>query len=125
MISEDRAQSTVVIPASRTDVWEAVTEPDRLSEWFGADVVEMDLRPGGRIVFRNPDGTVRRALIEAVEPPARIAFRWLPVEQRPDGSLEQIPHTSVEMLLDETPDGTQVTVVETPMTGLRESLLVR
>ena len=41
----------VTLPVARQEVWEALTEPDRLRAWFGARV-EWDLRPGAR-----PDST--------------------------------------------------------------------
>ncbi len=37
----------IVLPAPREDVWDALTDPDRLAEWFANDV-DFDLRPGRR-----------------------------------------------------------------------------
>ena len=37
----------IVLPATRDDVWDALTDEDRLEEWFANDV-ELDLRPGRR-----------------------------------------------------------------------------
>src|ERR671933_1655180 len=36
----------IVVPAPPEEVWEALTEPERLEEWF-ANEVELDVRPGG------------------------------------------------------------------------------
>ena len=36
----------VVFPAAPDEVWEALTEAERLEEWFANDV-ELDARPGG------------------------------------------------------------------------------
>src|SRR5947208_387171 len=36
----------IVFPAPPEEVWEALTEPERLEEWF-ANEVELDARPGG------------------------------------------------------------------------------
>ena len=62
--------------------------------------------------------TVRRALVEEVEPLRRLAFRWLP---DPGG----MPRTRVEFALDPHPDGTLLTVVEAPLWsgGLQVRLL--
>src|SRR5262245_33418325 len=53
------------------DLWEAVTDPERLRRWYG--VVEGDLRPGGEFHIYIPgpdiDGTGR---VEACEPPRRL-----------------------------------------------------
>jgi len=41
----------IVLPTTREDAWEALTEPSRLEEWFATEV-ELDLREGGAAVFR-------------------------------------------------------------------------
>ncbi|MDQ1397620.1 MAG: hypothetical protein QOG64_2879, partial [Acidimicrobiaceae bacterium] len=67
----------VVLPAGVDEVWEAITDPRRLAEWFGADV-DLDLWPGGNAEFRGDDGEVRRGVVEEVEPCRRLAYRWWP-----------------------------------------------
>jgi uncharacterized protein YndB with AHSA1/START domain len=90
-------------------VWAAVTEPERLSEWFGATAVEVELRPGGRITFER--GAARwRGLVEAAEPPRRFAFRWLARDDQPPSA-----RTRVEFLLEPVEGGTRLTVRETPL----------
>jgi uncharacterized protein YndB with AHSA1/START domain len=91
----------ITIPATPAEVWPALTQSDEVSVWFGA-YVELDVRPGGRAVFRWSDGTVRHAVVEEVEPEHRLSFRW----------LEAIPSTRVEITLDEVAEGTRVRVVE-------------
>ena len=91
----------ITIPATAAEVWPALTHSDEVSVWFGADV-ELDVRPGGRGVFRWSDGTERHAVVEEVEPEHRLSFRW----------LEAIPSTRVEITLDEVAEGTRVRVVE-------------
>ena len=65
----------VVLPAARDEVWAALTEAERLEEWF-ANEVELDVRPGGSGVFRWGDGSVREAIVEEVDPERRLGFRW-------------------------------------------------
>ena len=103
----------VVLPASPAEVWPAVSEAEDVSAWFGADA-ELDVRPGGRGVFRWPDGTERRAVIEDVDPGRRLVFRWLPFERTAEGAVVMVPSTRVEITLDEVPGGTRVRVVEQP-----------
>src|SRR5258708_31520430 len=78
MRSRARVEKRVVYPVGREEVWAAITRPEELSRWFGMEVVSLDLRPAGRIVFKDGGGTSRRALVEEVEPPCRFVFRWLP-----------------------------------------------
>jgi uncharacterized protein YndB with AHSA1/START domain len=89
----------IVLPASRDEVWDALTEPDRLEEWFANDV-ELDLRPGGGASFRWSNGEERRATVVEVETERRLAFEW-----EDEGE--------VEFTLEDDADGTRLTVVET------------
>ena len=93
-----------VLPGGRDEVWRALTDPARLSEWF-ANEVELDLRPGGEGVFRWDDGTERRATVEEVEDERRFAFTWEEEGDEP---------TRVEITLEDADAGTEVTVVESP-----------
>jgi uncharacterized protein YndB with AHSA1/START domain len=83
----------------REEVWAALTEPERLEDWFANDV-EIDLRPGGGASFRWSNGEERHATVTEVEPERRLAFEW-----DDDGA--------VEFTLDDHPDGTRLTVRET------------
>jgi uncharacterized protein YndB with AHSA1/START domain len=94
----------VVFPASSDEVWDALTDPERLSDWF-ANEVELELRPGGSGVFRWDDGSVRVAEVDAVEEGERFAFRWRDEEG-------EVAETRVELVLTEVEGGTQVTVRE-------------
>ena len=89
----------ILLPSPREEVWEALTDPERLEDWF-ANEVEIDLREGGDATFRWSNGEERHAVITEVEPERRLAFEW-------DEEGE------VEFTLDDDVDGTRLTVVET------------
>src|SRR5688572_14443486 len=63
----------VVLDAPVEEVWSALTEPERLEEWFANDV-ELELEPGGEGTFRWDDGEERHAVVEEVDPERRFAF---------------------------------------------------
>jgi uncharacterized protein YndB with AHSA1/START domain len=65
----------IVLPTTRDDAWEALTEPDRLEEWFATEV-ELDHREGGAAVFRWGDGDVRTAEVVTVEDEERLVLRF-------------------------------------------------
>src|SRR5881275_1709617 len=65
----------IVLPATRDDVWDALTDAERLEDWFANDV-ELDLRPGGGASFRWSNGEERHATVTEVEPERRLAFDW-------------------------------------------------
>lgn len=102
----------LVLPAAPEDVWEALTDPERLGEWFGADV-SGELQTGEVTAFRMPDGTERRALVETVDPPRRLVFRWLPYERDASGELRERETSRVEIDCVPVSDGTRLRVVET------------
>jgi uncharacterized protein YndB with AHSA1/START domain len=89
----------IFLPARPDEVWDALTEPERLADWF-ANEVEIDLRPGGTVTFRWSNGEERRGTLTEVEPEERLAFEW-----DDDGE--------VEFTLTEADGGTQLEVVET------------
>jgi uncharacterized protein YndB with AHSA1/START domain len=89
----------VHLDAEPSEVWDALTDADRLGDWFGADV-DGEPRSGEILRFRSPDGEERRALVERVEPVRRLTFRWLDEPSR------------VDITIEEAPDGTVLRVVE-------------
>ena len=89
----------IVVPEAPDEVWEALTEPERLEDWFASDV-ELDARPGGEGVFRWGDGEERRAVVREIEEAERLVLDW------DDGG-------SVAIELETVVGGTRVHVVET------------
>lgn len=103
----------VIVEAPLEEVWAALTARERLGAWFGADV-ELEVRPDGPVSFRFADGSVRRGVVETVEPPERFAFRWRVVGIGDEGASAG-NGTTVEFRLSRTDDGrTLVVVTEDP-----------
>ena len=96
---------TYAAPPQR--VWQAWTDPQALSSWFGpgeersVTQADLDVRPGGRytIAFRTPDGEENRVsgVYEEVVEPRVLSFSWawqstpdrvsfVRVELQPDGA---------------------------------------
>jgi uncharacterized protein YndB with AHSA1/START domain len=105
-------ERSLVLPTSREELWAALTQPEHLSAWFGATVIELEPWAGGRVVFRDRDGTIRRGLVRDVDAPRRFAFRWLPITEGPGGFSDPVPGTSVEFVLEAETGGTRLTVRE-------------
>jgi uncharacterized protein YndB with AHSA1/START domain len=88
----------IVVPEEPSEVWESLTEPERLEEWFATEV-ELDARPGGEGVFRWGDGDERHAVVRVAEDAERLVLDW------DDGG-------SVAIELETVVDGTRVRVIE-------------
>ena len=73
----DRIEQDVYIAAPVSRVWEVVTEPRHVGMWFGnGEPAEIELHPGGRIVFDHGDHGKLPAVIEKVDEPNLLSFRW-------------------------------------------------
>jgi uncharacterized protein YndB with AHSA1/START domain len=123
---DEPIERRITLDAPLERVWEAVTGPDHLEAWLGGEV-ELDARPGAPITVRWPDGSTSRGLIERVDPPRRLTFRW----RRISGaglSLDVGDPTRVEFVLEPADDGlrTIVTVTErdAPMPGTPTPVLM-
>jgi uncharacterized protein YndB with AHSA1/START domain len=99
-----QVEREIVFPESPGEVWEALTEPERLEEWFATEV-ELDARPGGAGIFRWGDGEERRATVREASEQERLVLDW------DDGG-------EVVVELEEVDGGTRLRVVEsTPEFG--------
>ena len=99
-----------MLEAPLDEVWEALTDPEQLEEWFANDV-ELELEPGGEGTFRWDDGEERRAVVEEVDHGRRFAYTW------DEG------HVAIE--LEEVEAGTRVVVTETGEPGWSAALSLR
>jgi uncharacterized protein YndB with AHSA1/START domain len=83
-----------IYDAPRSLVWEAMTEPRHVRQWWGGagvsnPVCEMDVRPGGRWehVMRFPDGRELHMsfIFLEVEEPARLVWQSADHRQKKEG----------------------------------------
>ena len=122
-------QREILVEAPVDVVWQTITEPAHITEWF-ADRVELDVRPGGEGTFvfdehARTELTKVAIAVETVDPPRRFAFRW----GHPDG-VAAVPENSVLVTFTLTSEGearTRLRVVETGLerTGWPEDELAR
>jgi uncharacterized protein YndB with AHSA1/START domain len=131
-MSPDRIEKQIVIRATRDRVWKALTDSQEFGRWFGVRFEGPFV--AGRSVrgvitpseFATPEETAGHPYlgkpmvfqVEQIDPPHRFSYRWQPLEGRTD--LEGItgPTTLVEFTLEETKDGTRLTVVESGFSGI-------
>ena len=122
----DRIEKHVLLRAPRARVWKALTDAGEFGTWFGVKFegpFALGALVRGVIVPTAIDAAVAKAqqpyegmplsiTIDRIEPETLFAFRWHPsaVERGVDYSPE--PMTLVVFTLEETPDGTILTVTE-------------
>jgi uncharacterized protein YndB with AHSA1/START domain len=110
----DTLERKIVVEASPERVWAALTEPDQLTRWFPDRQAQMDLRPGGAARFVW-DEAADEAIIDVVDPPNALVFRW-----RPEGS--ERPYTTVAVSLRRLDGRTELTLVESGFASLPDQI---
>ena len=116
-MTADRIEREIFINAPQRVVWAALTEPGHVARWFG-DSAEVDLQPGGKMVFGWTEYGNHHAVVERVEPPGFFSYRW-------GHGAEVMPaagnSTLVEFSLTPAEPGTMLRVVETGFASLDAS----
>jgi uncharacterized protein YndB with AHSA1/START domain len=116
-MATDRIEREITINAPRERVWAALTEAEHVARWFG-DTAEVDLRPGGKLVFGWKEHGKHHGLVERVEPPGFFSYRWArPVGDEPVAGNS----TLVEFTLTPEGAGTRLRIVETGFASLDAS----
>jgi uncharacterized protein YndB with AHSA1/START domain len=113
--STDRIEKRVELHASRARVWRAIATAAEFGTWFRMKL-EGEFAEGktvrGRITHPGYEHLTVEMRVERIEPERYFSYRWHPnaIDTQVDYSAE--PTTLVEFTLEETQDGTAVTIVE-------------
>jgi uncharacterized protein YndB with AHSA1/START domain len=116
-MATDRIEREIIINAPQQRVWEVLTQADHISGWFG-DATEVDLRPGGGMVFTWEKYGSHQARVERVEPPRFFSYRWA---RRPGDQPAEGNSTLVEFTLSTDSAGTRLRVIESGFASLNVS----
>jgi uncharacterized protein YndB with AHSA1/START domain len=98
-------ERTLWISAPRDRVWQAITDPLQLEQWYapGCKWEIASLKKGAEVRFFNTETDIQTATIESIEPPERLTLRW-----RVDLSASLLNTFTLE----ERDSGTQVTITQ-------------
>lgn len=113
--STDRIEKTVVVRATRSRVWRAISTAEEFGTWFrvnleGAFAEGEAIR--GRIAIPGYEHVTMEMLVERIEPERYFSYRWHPYAVDPAVDYTPEPTTLVEFTLDEAEDGIAITIVE-------------
>lgn len=114
-LSTDRIEKRIDLRATRSRVWRAITTAEEFGTWFRMKL-EGEFAEGatirGRITHPGYEHVTVDLLVERIEPERYFSYRWHPyaIDASVDYSAE--PTTLVEFVLEDTEDGTAVTIVE-------------
>jgi uncharacterized protein YndB with AHSA1/START domain len=108
-----RKQTLVRAPRSR--VWQALTNAAQFAQWFGV-AIEGSFTPGSRVRMTSHvegcEGEVFFVHIERMDAERLFSWRWHPGMVKPEIDYSKEPMTEVVFELQETEEGTLVTVTE-------------
>jgi uncharacterized protein YndB with AHSA1/START domain len=118
MSDTDRVERNILINAPRDKVWRALATAEEFGAWFGANLSGQHFTPGQRVrgQFTNPEHSqfAFDAVIERMEAPRLMSYRWVPYPLDPAADLEHDEPTLVTFTLQDAPhNATLLTVVET------------
>jgi uncharacterized protein YndB with AHSA1/START domain len=102
----ERIEREEVLDAPTEEVWESLTDEDRLEEWLGEEV-ELDPVEGGEIAVRDDEGE-RTGVVETVIEQERLIYTWSRPGEAP---------SRVDFAIEAVPAGTRLTVIETTLGG--------
>ncbi|GAC1650183.1 MAG: SRPBCC family protein [Candidatus Dormibacteraceae bacterium] len=113
--STDRIEKRVLLKAPRARVWHALADAQAFGQWFGVDLAG-SFSPGatlrGRFTHESHEHLEMQVTVESVEPERRLSWRWHPHRLEPGTDYSAEPTTLVVFELEESADGTLVTVTE-------------
>jgi uncharacterized protein YndB with AHSA1/START domain len=113
--STDRIEKRVVLRASRSRVWRAISTAEEFGAWFRVNlegVFAEGATVRGRITHPGYEHVTLEMRVERIEPERYFSYRWHPnaIDTAADYSAE--PTTLVEFILEDVEGGTAVTIVE-------------
>ena len=117
---QDTISREMILKASRDKVWDAITRPDMLTQWFAHKMNVSTLVIGQEFVFDwRPDYGYSRAVVVQLDPKSHFAYRWENGMDDHDTPFTECPTTLVTFELEEVEGGTRLTVTETGIRTMR------
>lgn len=104
----EKIEREISIQAPIATVWEVITKPEYISQWFGSQA-EIDLRPGGKGKLSWGEDLEAPLEIVEVEKPHLFSFLWVAPDEETKPTHQQ---TLVEFWLTEDGVGTKVRLTE-------------
>ena len=113
--STDRIEKRMVLRAPRSRVWRALSDAKEFGTWFRANIdgaFAEGVTVRGRITHPGYEHVVVELQVQRIEPERYFSYRWHPAALDPATDYSAEPTTLVEFTLEDTDDGTAVTIVE-------------
>lgn len=113
--STDQIEKKIALRAPLSRVWRALTDAGEFGAWFGVKLegrFAVGERIAGNVTYPGYEHLMMELWVERIEPQTLFSFRWHPYAVDPSIDYSKEPTTLVVFRLEETPEGTALTVVE-------------
>jgi len=114
-MESDRIERTTILPEPRASVWKALSDYREFGKWFGIEFngpFVTGARLEGYITHPGYEHLQAQITVERVLPERVLSWRWHPNAIDPTRDYSAEPTTLVSFALDDVPDGTKLTIVE-------------
>ncbi|MDX1417918.1 MAG: SRPBCC domain-containing protein [Candidatus Promineifilaceae bacterium] len=119
MTKKDTIERELLLNAPREKVWAAITRAELISQWFGSATRIASLTVGQEIEFEwSEHSHTSRAIIAAVEPMTRFAYRWEHGQVDFSKPIREETLTLVTFTLEDAGSGTRLKLTETGFAAL-------
>ena len=117
----DRIEKKILLRSPRSRVWRALTDSKEFGAWFrvrldGPFVVGKTIT--GQVTYPGYEHLKFEASVERMDAEKLFAYRWHPAAVDPKVDYSKEPTTLVEFRLEDAPEGTALTVVESGFDAL-------
>jgi uncharacterized protein YndB with AHSA1/START domain len=113
--STDRIEKQVVLRAPRSRVWRAIATAQEFGTWFRVNL-EGEFAEGasvrGSLSHPGYEHVTLELRVERMDPERYFSYRWHPYAIDPAVDYATEPTTLVEFILEESQDGTALTIIE-------------
>jgi len=114
-MASDQIEKEIILRASRSRVWKALTDATQFGEWFGVKLTS-DFAPSarvqGQITISGFDHLTVEIYVDRIEPEHLFSYRWHPYAIDPKVDYSSEPTTLVVFTLEDIEGGTLLKVVE-------------
>jgi uncharacterized protein YndB with AHSA1/START domain len=120
--STDSIERKILLKASRSRVWRALSDAEEFGDWFGVDFKGETMLAGrhvrGRVTYPGYEHLPFEVFIERMEPERLLSWRWHPAALDPAVDYSTEPTTLVVFRLEEAEGGVLLTVVESGLDAI-------
>jgi len=122
---QDKIEKSIEIHVPKSRVWQAISNYKQFGEWFqvALDQPFEEGKPStGKMTHPGVEGEAWIADVVSVKPETYLSMTWNLYD--PDSELlsGETPTTLVEFILEDTPNGTKLTIVESGFAAIADPL---